>query len=311
LAKRAVISVAGAIDDPFQVQRLEDQALASDTARLADEYAAQSMLGGRRAVWVTNAGDGLFRSLPAILDAAHDGNLIIAETSALPKSSKLRTELEGHTLAMVCPIYDPNPAELAELIDSMLEAADMSIAPDARARLVELIGADQAMSRSEISKLISYCIGASTVTLADVEAACGDTSAVSSDDLLDAVFSGDAIAADLAYWSLLAAGGDSSRLLGQASTHAGLLQGLQLEVLKGISPDQVIKSARPVIFFKRQRAMAQQLKAWDIDALASAQSSISAAQLQTRQFALLSDAIGNRTLLSLARMARALRQSAV
>jgi DNA polymerase III subunit delta len=308
LARRTVIATAGSADDPFNVARFEDTALSSDPARLADEYGAISMMGGRRAIWVTDAGDGLMKAL-GVLESDIDSGLIVAEAGVLPKSSKLRSLLEGHARAVVCQVYDPDTKDLAQLADSMLERAGLAISPDARARLVELIGADKALSRSEIDKLILYCHGQTEVSLADIEAVCGDTSSVTADNLIDAAFGGDLSEADHCLMSLLAAGGDAPRLLNQASGHASGLQALQLDVLNGQPIDAALKRAKPQIFFRRQRAIGSQLRSWDMDALASIQSAIAAATLQTRQYPDLDEAIAGRAFLAIARMARALSRN--
>ena len=47
-ARKMVAGIAGTLDDPFNVIRLNDQILGDDTERLADEAQAISMMGGRR-----------------------------------------------------------------------------------------------------------------------------------------------------------------------------------------------------------------------------------------------------------------------
>jgi DNA polymerase-3 subunit delta len=308
LARRAVLAFAGSLDDPFAVQRIDESAISADPAILLDEYASQSMLGGKRTIWVTGSGDSLMKALTPVLESAIAGNMIIVESSALAKSSRLRNGLEGHDLAAVCPVYDPDARDLGELVDSMCAAAGLAVMPDARARLLELIGADRALSRSEIEKLTLYCHGSRTVTLEDVEAACGDASAVSQDDLTDSTFGGDIEAADGSYWTLIAEGHDPSRLLGALLNHAGTLQSLQADVARGVSEDQAVKTAKPPVFFKRQRLVARQLRMWDFDSLASAQVTVSAAIRQARQFAPLAAPTGNRAVLALTRLARSLAQ---
>ena len=46
-ARQMVISIAGSIDDPFAVVRLDDAVLAADPARLPDEAQALSFGGGK------------------------------------------------------------------------------------------------------------------------------------------------------------------------------------------------------------------------------------------------------------------------
>mgnify|MGYP003515335369 CR=1 FL=1 len=106
LAARAVKQVAGSLDDPFTVVRLDDGALAADPARLADEMQSISMFGGRRAIWVREAGEAFLRAAEPVLDGRASGNLIVAEAGALAKSSALRNALEQSPRALILPVYE-------------------------------------------------------------------------------------------------------------------------------------------------------------------------------------------------------------
>src|SRR5215469_16817826 len=58
-AERLVKSVVPDLADPFRISDLDEATLNGDPARLADEAAALSMMGGRRAVRVRGAGNAL------------------------------------------------------------------------------------------------------------------------------------------------------------------------------------------------------------------------------------------------------------
>ena len=58
-AERLAKTVVETLDDPFRVVDLNASVLVSDPARLADEAAAQSLMGGRRVVRVRAAGNDL------------------------------------------------------------------------------------------------------------------------------------------------------------------------------------------------------------------------------------------------------------
>jgi DNA polymerase III subunit delta len=105
-AKAAVTAVAGSPDDPFNTVRLEDVALMRDPGLLADEYAAISMMGGRRAIWVSEAAEGFAKAVEPLLFLPPCGNLIIAEAGNLAKKAKLRTMLEAAESAAVIACYE-------------------------------------------------------------------------------------------------------------------------------------------------------------------------------------------------------------
>jgi hypothetical protein len=77
------------------------------------------------------------------------------------------------------------------LIDEELGNAGLTIQGEARQRLAHLLGGDRLASRGELRKLALYCHGSGTVTDTDVAEAIGDVAALSVDDAVEAVFTGD------------------------------------------------------------------------------------------------------------------------
>ena len=302
-AAALVKSIAGAVDDPFQVARLDDDKLADDPGLLADEAQSLSLMGGNRAVWVRDAGAGFLKASEGVLAADLPGNLIIAEAGNLDKKSKLRSVFEAAKNALIIACYADEVGSIRDLIDQMLRAEGLSIDDDAHEVLAGLVGGDRLASRGEITKLALYCMGKKRVTREDVLAACGDAAGLSLDDALDHVFAGNMAEADLALERLLAAGTHPSVFLSAAARHAARLQRFRAECDLGRPVETVVRSARPPVFFSRVRSMVQQVDIWDSAELASAATSLQAAQRQTREMPQLEEAITSRAVLSLSRLA--------
>ncbi len=87
-----------------------DADLSSDPGRLADEVQSLSLLGGRRAIWVENAGAALAKAMARFAEAKPVGNLVVAEAGSLPKSSKLRTSSKSRHSCGVLPVTRIPPA---------------------------------------------------------------------------------------------------------------------------------------------------------------------------------------------------------
>jgi DNA polymerase-3 subunit delta len=306
-ASAIVRAVAGSLDDPFAVVRMSEDVLGSDPARLADEAASLSLMGGRRVVWVTDAGAAFLKTVSPLLAHPRPGNLIVAEAGALQKRAPLRNlfETTSHAVAIAC--YADGAREIDALIAGELRAARLMIDDDAREHLAGLLGADRALSRQELVKLVTFAHGKANVTLADVEMVCGDAAEHSLDDLVDATFGGELEAVDSAFQTLVEAGTAPDRMLSVAGQHVARLAAMRSAVDGGRRGEDVVKSARPQIYFKRQTGMIRQLGAWDLESLRMAGSALGAATLQSRGEASLDEAIALRCLLVLARKARAAR----
>lgn len=310
LAQAAVAAVAGSLDDPFRVARLSDDQLGDDPALLADEARALSMTGGRRAVWVRQAGGGFQKALELFLAAPAGDALVVAEAGALAKTSKLRQQTEKAAEVAVVACYEDTPDDLRRLASEMARRDGLAFEPDALALLVEQMGADRASSRGEIEKLLLYCHGGRSITAADVQAACGDASGVSIDELVDAVMDGDAAGAVRMFDRLQGEGMPASVLLGQCLSHLVRLRSLRFDVDAGKDREAAVRAARPPVFFQRAGRIARQLGMWDRASLATAASTIQAAVDQTRHFPALEAAIAERAFLVLARKSQSQRSRA-
>jgi DNA polymerase-3 subunit delta len=306
LAARAVARFASG-DDPFGVISLQDGELIADPGRLLDEVQALSMFGGQRAVWVKGAEQGLARAATSLLEGVVSGNMVIAEAQALARTSPLRLLFEKSAHAYVVPVYDAEPSEIAELVETHLKGLGLAIAGDALHRFIELAGRDRGLAQREAEKLALYCLGEGRAMAADVEAVCGNATGADPEELADSAFNGDVEVSDRLLRLLLAAGENSARMLALTLAHAQHLADMKLVVERGQPVDQVVRQARPPVFFKRQRKVMAQLATWPLADLAAAAQTLGAAILQTRQQAGLADAIASRVLLALARKGRALR----
>lgn len=310
-ARQLVISVAGSVDDPFAVVRLDDSVLAADPARLVDEAQALSFGGGRRVVWVENAGSGFLKAMPLLARPA-PGNLVVAEAGALAKSAGLRTLFEPAPHLWAVPCFEDSAIDLERLIAEELDSKGLATDMEVRQALVELLGADRRMSRQELAKLALYCHGKSHVSLVDVEAVCGDVAELSADDLLNAVFDGAIGDADDAFTRLRDSGQSGAGLLSMAASHAARLTRLRVDVERGKTPEMAVRQARPPVFFKQQPALQRQVALWDGESLLQASELLGRATRDTRTtiFSALNDQITHRAFLSLARLALQRRHSA-
>ncbi len=308
LSRRLVRHVVGNDDDPMSVVVLDEETCREDPARLVDEAQAMSMFGGRRAIRVRGAGEHFAKAMETVLERPAGDAVIIAEAGQLKTSSGLRKLFEKSPELAAAPVYEDSARDIQQIIRETLEKEGLRIAPDAMAALSELLGGDRAASRGELEKLALYCMGRKQVTLEDVRAICGDVSGHAMGDMLDTFFSGDAVTGARLFASLLAEGTSPAAILAAASAHVARLKPLALLVAAGDPPAQVVKAARPPIFFRRQPAWIRQLSIWTPEALETADAGLLEATASTRSMPTLEAEIAERCLLSLSvRAARASR----
>jgi len=145
--------VCSDLHDPFRVAELSGPAVAADPARLADETAQMSLIGGRRVVRVREAGDRLAALFREFLDDAPGDGFIVVESGELPGSSALRRVFDASSCAAGIGCYPDTPRERVAVIQDALKAHRIAVSGDAVRYLVEHLGGDRLLTRAELEKL--------------------------------------------------------------------------------------------------------------------------------------------------------------
>ena len=206
------------LDDPFAVTSLTEEDLKADPAALADAMAALSMIGGDRLVRVRVSGEMGGAPVAAFLKDFDAGAVpaearLIVEAGDLKATGRLRKAFEGSGKALAAPCYSDSLGDLALLIEESLAAEGLTLAPEAKARLVPALEGDRAMARSEIEKLILYkglkdqrADGDAVVSEADILACSVGAGDAELNSIIDAALSGRTQDADAAYHRALNGG---------------------------------------------------------------------------------------------------------
>lgn len=288
------------LKDDFAVLRLEASDLTGDPGRLADEFGAISLFGGDRLVWLKNAGNdrGLVQSLGALVETDSGSSHLLIEAGDLKKGSALRKAIETARTALAIPCYADDARSIQALIDEELGSAKLVIQGDARQRLAQLLGGDRLASRNELKKLALYCLGSGTVTDDDVIEAIGDVAALSVDDAVDAVFSGDSVRLEAALERILASKTSVFLVL-----RGCIMQFEQLDAMRslvenhGRQPAQAISEKGRGIHFKRKPVVERALGKWRLEAINREMRRLSDAVLETRRRPQLEASIARQALL--------------
>jgi DNA polymerase-3 subunit delta len=261
-AETLMKTVVDDLNDAFRVADLDDSTLASDPARLSDEAAAISMLGGRRVVRVRGAGNSLAKVFEAFLDDPAGDALIVVEGGDLAKGTGLRKLFEeaGNAAAIAC--YPDTARDLFDVVRSGLKAEGLTIAPDALEDAVGRLGSDRGVTRREIEKLALYAHGKKNVTLEDVQATLGDEAEARVEEAIDAAGNGDVGKLDLALERLWIAGTSPIQVVRQAMSHFQRLLLVSVESKRGEGLDGAIRKLRPPLHFSRATSFKNQAQRW-------------------------------------------------
>ena len=291
-------------NDPFALARIEGEELSSNPTRLVEEAHTVPLFGGRRAVLVRAGSRNIASAVESVIAQPSDECRIIIEAGDLRKNAPLRALCEKAKVAAALPCYVDNDAALGRLIDEEMRAAGLSIAPDARASLLALLGGDRLASRSEVRKLTLYAEGKERIELADVLAVVADASALALDSVIDATFAGDPRGVENEFAKARAGGSSPAAIISAAIRQVANLHKMRLAIDGGDSADFAMQRGAPPVHFSRQKAVGDALRLWSAARLLRAMAQLAEASLEARRNAALAEAIAQRTLLSLAVSAR-------
>jgi len=295
------------LTDPFNAADLGEAALLADPARLADEAAAISMMGGRRTVRVRGGGNDLADIVEHLIDDPKGDALVVIEAGDLPKTSALRKLFDGHKSAAAIQCYPDSVRDLADVVRDALRAEGLSIAPDALEDAVSRLGSDRGVTRREIEKLLLYMHGQKQVTLEDVRAVMGDEAEARSESACDAAGSDDLARLDRELERLWVSDTQPAPVIRSAMGHfQKLLQAREIAA-RGESLDMVMKRLRPPVHFSRANAFKAQAQRWTGDKLGEALDLLLEAEALTRTTGVPAEAVTGRTLMNIAAMARSAR----
>ncbi|MBV9990142.1 MAG: DNA polymerase III subunit delta [Alphaproteobacteria bacterium] len=304
-AENLMKSVVDDLGDAFRVSDLDDSALASDPARLADEAQALSMLGGRRVVRVRGAGNTLAKLFEAFLDEPKGDALIVVEGGDLAKGTGLRKVFEEADNAAAIACYPDTARDLFDVVRNTLKAEGLAISSEALEDAVGRLGSDRGVTRRELEKLALYCHGRKDVTLDDVRAVMGDEAEARVDEAIDAMGMGDLARLDLALERLWVAGTSPIQVLRQAMSHLQRVLLVATEARRGGSADEAMRRLRPPVHFSRTTSFKNQAQRWNEARLGEALDLLLEAEALTKTTAVPSEAVCGKTLFSVAAMARA------
>lgn len=305
-ARRLVRRVAGSAADPFRVAELDrDQ-----HARIGEEMASLSLVGGRRVVRVRDATDGCTATVEAAL-AADGTGLLILEASGLPARSRLRAVIERAADAVAIGCYAVDGATLGRDIRERLQERGVAIDAAALAWLGDRLGGDLAATRGEIEKLALFVGPGGSADLAAVQHCVGDLAGVSLEDALFAATAGDMARADRALGLALAEGAMPVAVLRAALGHVQRLHRARLAMEAGATAAEAAKGVRPPVFFRREPEFVKALRLWPVARIAAAAAALWRGESACKRTGAPAEMICRGAVLALALRAGALRSDVV
>lgn len=305
-ADRLARAIVADPKDAFRVADLAATALSADPARLWDEAAALSLVGGRRLVRVREASDGVGALFERFLrDLPPGDSVVVVEAGELAARSSLRRAFESAAAAVAIACYADGRRELEALAREVLGAHKVTASGEAMAYLATHLGSDRLLSRGELEKLALYAGDGSAVGLEEVRASIGDSAALDLDDIVLAAAEGDVAQVERALERAFQEGEMPVTVIRAAMRHFQRLSLLAARLAQGMSEEDALRSLRPPLFFRVQDRVRRQLRLWPESRVTKALTVLLEAEINAKRTGLPADAICRDALLRLSRLAAA------
>ena len=265
-AEACIKAVAEDADDPFRVTSLDPALLRDEPGRLADEAAALSLIGGRRAVRLRGATEAVVPAIRSCLALPGTESLVIAEAGPLMPRSVLRKlcEQEASLAAIAC--YDERAEGAARLIEAFCSARKIKAAPETVDWLAERLGSDRRQIEGAVEKLAVYLGDAGPegglLTQEVAEACVGDATEASADEVARLALSGDREGLDRAISRALYGGVQPITILRAAARRLARLHLAVAALEGGASRADAMGSLKPPVFPRERAAFGQDMARW-------------------------------------------------
>ena len=301
---------AGDPDDPFLVAQMSGGDIAADPARLLDEAAAIPLTGGMRVVHVRDANpsapgaaDAVGKAVASYLEDPPENSIVILQASDLGPRSGLRKLFEAAGNGAALPCYADTGAQLDRLIDDVLGARGISLAPDARAFLSANLGSDRGVTRSELEKLAIYAGDSGRLELADVESCMDDNGLHSMDRILMAAGTGNRAELDRAVSAGFQEGHEPVQILRRMNGHLQRLQWIKAGLAAGQAGERALQGLQPPVFWSHRDSMLSQARNWPESALSRGMAGLLEAERLCKSTGTPVEAVCGRALLQIAALA--------
>ena len=297
-------TVVGDPNDPFRVSLLTGAQIEQDPARLIDEASAQSLVGGKRVVLVELDGKNISDALDQYLENGIDGSLVIIKAGELKTTSPVRKLIEKSNYAAAMPAYTENKSSLNNLIDSVLLKNGVSISSDSKQYLINNLGLDRQVSRSELEKLMTYLGGKKELKLEDAMLVIGDSDAFSIDQVVYAAANGNRVDLDRKLFRAFNEGQMPIFIVRAAIKHFQKLHLASGHIKNGKSFLEALNSVKPPVFFLLKDQFMEQLNKWSLAKVEKALDLLTQAEIDCKTTGLPEKFICGRVLMSLSQAAR-------
>ncbi len=267
---QSIIQIINTDKNPYAVVELSMDKLKEIPTAFWDEVNAISMFGGRRIIWFKNPSDTFASEWENFLKNDKGNTFVVLMSDSLNTKSKLVKICDEAKLAGSIACYPETEQDIKQTLLSSLSEEGYLIDADALALFASYLGADKAITRSEVNKLKTYLGNQKQIRLADIQACIGNGSSVVMDDMIYAALSGNHSQVQRVFNILLQEGTQPIMMIRSLMSKIDQLMIVLSKIKQGEQIDSAIKGTYPFIPFQYASLWKKIVMAWNENAVADA-----------------------------------------
>jgi len=279
--KRITTAVLGANPDPMAIVELSEANVLADSAILADELGAISMLAPRRVIVIRDGGDKLTKIIEASAQYLNDSVFLIVAADELAGKSSLRAWFEADARAAAVACYRDEMRDVAGVVRKAFDDAKLPYDREVVDYLSAQLGNDRYVTYQELEKIITYA-GGQKLTLEEVTALVDYNRETNLDDIVNAVADRNLAQLEKMLNLLLHEGTQPIAYLRALQRYFNRLYNFKAQAQAGMPVDQLVANARPKVFFRQVPILTRHIQSWSLEHITRALGLLVSAELSSK-----------------------------
>lgn len=177
------------LNDAFNIEHITTDQIKSNPEAIYMAANSTSLMGGMKLIIIKEATDNFTQGIKEFLNSPSDAFIVLFGSAGLSKKSTLVQAIENASNAAALGCYADDTSSLRQLIIQTLQENQVKSSEEVVNFLISKLGADRKMTRSELDKLMTYLGEEKVLTLEAAIKCIDDASALSFENLTDAIFS--------------------------------------------------------------------------------------------------------------------------
>jgi len=256
----------------------EDEIINNDENLFNSIYSG-SLFSNKKIITINNATDKIIKQVESISDKPVENISIIIFASLLDKKSKLRNFSEKNKKVICVPCYLDNDKDLQIIAHKILREGKLTLSSESINLLIEKSNSDRSNLKNEIEKIKSYALNKKKIGVEEIKSIINFSGEYKSDSLVNECLCGNIHQYKKILSELYVNTINQIFLLRILSNKIQRLAKMKTLENNYTDIDNLIKSAKPPIFWKEQPVVKKQLSIWHLNDLKKAIYEISNVEL--------------------------------